>query len=97
MLYCSQEKETGELLFSIIFRRREYVHYCYQEKETGALMFQEKDLVLYCFRRRDLVHYRLQFSRRRKLMLYCSYFQEKGTGFYRFYLYKTLIFICISR
>ena len=49
VLYCSQEKETGELLFSgegnmfsIVFRRREHVHYCYQEKETGALMFQEK-------------------------------------------------------
>ena len=45
---CSQEKETGELLFSgegnmfkIIFRRREHAHYCYHEKETGALIFQE--------------------------------------------------------
>ena len=43
MLYCSQEKETSELLFSgegnmfsIVFRRREHVHYCYQEKEAGA-------------------------------------------------------------
>ena len=51
VLYSSQEKETGVLLFSvegnmcyIVFRRREHVHctLLLSEKETGALLFQEK-------------------------------------------------------
>ena len=46
MLYCSQEKGSGALLFlgernrcSIVFRRSEQVHYCSQKKETGTLLF----------------------------------------------------------
>ena len=57
VLFCSQEKETGSLLFS---RRRKLVHYCYQEKETGTVLFlgeriwcstvlRRKKQVLYCF------------------------------------------------
>ena len=45
MLYCSQEKETGALLFSgernwctTVFRKKKQVMYYSQEKETGALL-----------------------------------------------------------
>ena len=36
VFYCSQENETGALLFS---KRRKLVLYCFQKKETGALLF----------------------------------------------------------
>ena len=49
VLFCSQEKETGSLLFS---RRRKLVHYCYQEKETGAVLFLgERNRTLSCYGR----------------------------------------------
>ena len=61
--YCSQEKETGALLFSgegnwcsTVFTIRYLVLYCSQEKETGALLF----------------------SRRRKQVHYCSKEKETG-------------------
>ena len=112
VLYCSQEKETGELLFSgegnmfsIVFRRREHVHYCYQEKETGALMFQEKGsatLQTAVLKEKETSALLLMFSGEGDWcsLLYCSRAKGDGAvliGFYRFYLYKTLIFICLSR
>ena len=45
VFYCSQENETGALLFS---RRRKLVHYCFQEKETGALLLMFSDEGKWC-------------------------------------------------
>ena len=46
MRYCSQEKETGALLFlgggnmcTSVLRRSDLVLYCSRSKETGALLF----------------------------------------------------------
>ena len=43
--YCSQEKETGVLLFKL-FKGRNLMLYCSQEKETGALLFSRRKPVL---------------------------------------------------
>ena len=44
---CSQEKETGVLLF---LRRKKLVQYCYQEKETDAALFiGERNRTLSCY------------------------------------------------
>ena len=55
VLYCSQENETGALMFS---RKRKLVHYCYQEKETGNVLFLgERIWCSTVLRRKKLVHY----------------------------------------
>ena len=104
MLYCSQEKETGELLFSgegnmfaTVIRRRKHVHYCYQEKETGALMFQEKGsgaLQTAVLKEKETGELLLMFSGEGDWcsLLYCS--REKGdgavlTGFIGFFYTKS--------
>ena len=74
--------------------RRELVKYCSQEKETGAIMLlgvemgtlnrcttviRRRDMVLFCSQEKETGA--LLSSRRRKLVFYCSCFdQEKGTG-----------------
>ena len=65
MFYCSQENETGALLFS---RRRKLVHYCFQEKETGALLLMFSDEGKWCSTVLGI----------KVTGLYCT--QEKGSG-----------------
>ena len=69
VLYWSQEKETGALLFSGEGKRCSTV---FKRKEQGHYRYQEKEIGA------------LLLSRRRKLVIYCLRFQEKGTGVLQF-------------
>ena len=77
---------------STVLRIRDMVLYCSQETETGALLFSgEGKRCSTVFKRKEQGHYRYQketnallFSRRRKLVLYCLCFKEKGTGVLQF-------------
>ena len=77
----------------------------FQEKGSGAILFQEKGsgtLQTAVLTEKETGALLLMFSGEGDWcsLLYCS--REKGDGavligFYRIYLYKTLIFICLSR
>ena len=101
--WCSTVLSRRKLLFSgegnmcsIVLWRRENVHYCYQEKETDALLFHEKGYRALLFLGEGNWCSTAHVCRRRGMLLYCS--REKGDGavLIGFYLYQTLIFICLS-
>ena len=91
VIYWSQEKKTGAILFSgernscsSDLRRRKLVLHCFQEKGTGALLFSWEG------------NWCSTDCRRRKLVLYC--FQENETGGALLFSRRmTLVYYCLRR